>query len=78
MRQLAEEYRHTADMLSNRLIELRLQLAYARGEQYFQLQRRIEAITQELFQVRQTMGYLMNYYDESAKPAHYFPRREFF
>lgn len=64
MQELAMEYRETADKLLDRLYRLREELRTARGEQAFSLQRRIECIRCELVQVRQIMGYLLQYYAE--------------
>lgn len=62
MTDLAQEYHETADKLLARLTELRAALATAKGEASLVLERRIEALTAELSDIRIVAAYLKNYY----------------
>ena len=42
--ELAEEYRHSVDLLENRLAQLKEEIKTARGPHYFDLQKRIELL----------------------------------
>lgn len=63
LKQLAEEYRTTADRLQNRLTELRTAIRTTFGEETFAMQRRIDALYAELLDLRVVMAYLKNYYE---------------
>lgn len=60
--ELAAEYRRSADLLENRLAELRERMKTARGENYFDLQRRTELLRYELVDTRQMERMLHDYY----------------
>ena len=60
--ELAEEYRHSVDLLENRLAQLKEQIKTARGLHYFDLQKRIELLRYELVDTRETERILHDYY----------------
>lgn len=60
--ELAEEYRHSVDLLENRLAQLKEEIKTARGPQYFDLQKRIELLRYELVDTRETERILHDYY----------------
>ena len=59
---LAAEYGRSADLLEKRLYDLRERMKTARGEVYFDLQRRIELLRYELTDTRQMERMLHDYY----------------
>ena len=60
--ELAEEYRHSVDLLENRLAQLKEAIKPARGPHYFDLQKRIELLRYELVDTRETERILHDYY----------------
>ena len=60
--QLTEEYRQTAQLLEDRLAQLKEELKTARGEHAFSLQKRVELLYDELLDTRIIIRYLKNYY----------------
>ena len=60
--ELAEEYRHSVDLLENRLAQLKEEIKTARGPLYFDLQKRIELLRYELVDTRETERILHDYY----------------
>lgn len=60
--ELAEEYRHSVDLLENRLAQLKEEIKTARGPRYFDLQKRIELLRYELVDTRETERILHDYY----------------
>lgn len=60
--ELAEEYRHSVDLLENRLAQLKEEIKTARGSHYFDLQKRIELLRYELVDTRETERILHDYY----------------
>ena len=60
--ELAEEYRHSVDLLENRLAQLKEEIQTARGPHYFDLQKRIELLRYELVDTRETERILHDYY----------------
>ena len=60
--ELAEEYRHSVDLLENRLAQLKEEIKTARGTHYFDLQKRIELLRYELVDTRETERILHDYY----------------
>lgn len=60
--ELAEEYRHSVDLLENRLPQLKEEIKTARGPHYFDLQKRIELLRYELVDTRETERILHDYY----------------
>ena len=60
--ELAEEYRHSVDLLENRLAQLKEEIKTARGPHYFDLQKRIELLLYELVDTRETERILHDYY----------------
>lgn len=62
LRQLAEEYKESADRLVVGLERIRTQLAGARGEEALALERREEVMRQELTDLLKLSRYLREYY----------------
>lgn len=62
LRQLAEEYSLSADLLEDRMLQLQRQLAQARGQEALDLQNRLDVMNQELFHTRRMRAYLNEYY----------------
>ncbi len=62
LRDLAAEYAHSADLLEQRLRILGEEMKTARGEHYFELQRRTELLRYELCDTRQMERMLYDYY----------------
>lgn len=62
IKELAQEYRLTADQLQSRITQLRGELLTARGKKAFAMQKRIDTLYAELLDVREIMGYLNHYY----------------
>lgn len=62
LRQLAEEYRESANRLVDGLEWIREQLAQARGEEALALERREEVMRQELTDLISLSRYLREYY----------------
>ncbi len=62
IKELAQEYRLTADRLQSRITQLRAELLTARGKKAFDMQKRIDMLYAELLDVREIMGYLNHYY----------------
>ena len=60
--ELAEEYRHSVDLLENRLAQLKEEIKTAQGPHYFDLQKRIELLRYELVDTRETERILHDYY----------------
>ena len=60
--ELAAEYGRSADMLERRLADLKERMKSARGEIYFDLQRRTELLRYELIDTRQMERMLHDYY----------------
>ena len=60
--ELAEEYRHSVDLLENRLAQLKEEIMTARGPHYFDLQKRIELLRYELVDTRETERILHDCY----------------
>lgn len=60
--ELAAEYGHSADLLERRLGDLRERMKTARGECYFDLQRRSELLRYEIADTRQMERMLHDYY----------------
>ena len=60
--ELAEEYRHSVDLLENRLAQLKEEIKTARGPHSFDLQTRIELLRYELVDTRETERILHDYY----------------
>lgn len=60
--ELAEEYRRSGDLLEARLNILREEMDTARGDYYFDLQRRVELLRYELTDTRQIERMLREYY----------------
>lgn len=59
---LAAEYRQSADLLEGRLKDLNERMKTARGEDYFDLQRRTALLRYELIDTRQLERMLHDYY----------------
>ena len=62
LRQLAEEYRESAERLARGLEKVRRELAGARGEEALDLERREEVMRLELMDLRSLSRYLREYY----------------
>lgn len=62
LRQLAEEYKESANRLVDGLERIREQLAGARGEEALALERREEVMRQELTDLISLSRYLREYY----------------
>ena len=62
LRQLAEEYSKSAERLAEGLERIREQLAWARGEEARDLERREEVMRLELMDLRSLSRYLREYY----------------
>ena len=60
--ELAEEYRHSVDLLENRLAQLKEEIKAARGPRDVDLQERIERLRYELVDTRETGRILHDYY----------------
>ena len=60
--ELAEEYRHSVDLLENQLAQLKEEIKTAQGPHYFDLQKRIELLRYELVDTRETERILHDYY----------------
>lgn len=60
--ELAEDYRRSGDLLEARLASLREEMQTARGEHYFDLQRRVDLLRYELVDTRQLERMLRDYY----------------
>lgn len=62
LKELAAEYRATADGLQTKLAQLRTEVKTARGVNALRMQKRMELLYAELLDVRKIMGYLNHYY----------------
>lgn len=62
LKELAAEYRATADGLQNKLAQLRTEVKTARGENALRMHKRMDLLYSELLDVRKIMGYLNHYY----------------
>lgn len=61
MNDLAQQYRETSLTLSKHRKKLKEQAKVARGDEYFSLQKRIELITEEIYELDRIHAYLRKY-----------------
>ena len=62
MNNLSTEYRLTALRLSEHKLELEKQMKFARGEEFFLLQKRIQTIKDEINELNQISSYIRKHY----------------
>ena len=60
--ELADQYQSTADHLMQRLGDLKEQHKTARAQEAFLLEKRIDLLKIELYDIRKVMAYLRDYY----------------
>lgn len=62
MRELAIQYLNTADNLKERLNKLKFEKECANGDEYFLINRRIDALKDEYYHVKAIGNYLLKTY----------------